>query len=388
MNKEKAKNVLKIEIDNEKLKKIVLYLLAFLIPVIFLVIIFIYLKVYPFGKNMYLPVDAYGQYINYLQYFRDLFFGESSIFYSLGKALGGEMYGLFAYYLISPYNFITLLFNKGNLPLAFDIILILKTATCSLTFLYYLNRGKKAKFSNLIFAFMYAFSSYSITYGFNIMWLDAVILLPLVIAGIENIIQKKKPVLYIISLALTLITNYYIGFMVCVFSVIYYIYIMILNSELKNKKEILKKIGIFAMSSICAGLISGIILIPAFLGLQGGRADFTFSEINLEKNFEIQNVISKFYTNAFDVEELKNDSMPPVFCGVLANVLVISFFLNNKIRLKDKLLTLTVLIIFAISFYIKGINLLWSIGNIPAWYVYRYTFCFTFMFIITAKKRF
>lgn len=386
MNKEKAKNILKIEIDNEKLKKIVLYLLAFLIPAIGLAIIFIYLKVYPFGNSMYLPVDAYGQYINYLQYFRELFFGESSVIYSLGKSIGGEMYGLFAYYLISPYNFITLLFNKGNMPLAFDIILVLKTATCSLTFTYYLNRREKAKFTNLIFSFMYAFSSYAITYGFNIMWLDALILLPLVISGIEDMITKRKVVMYIISLALTLITNYYTGFMVCIFSAIYFLY-TILKGELKNKKEILNNIGIFILSSICAGLISGIVIVPAFLGLQGGRADFSFSSLNLEKNFEIQNVISKFYTNAFDIEEVKNFAMPPLFCGILANVLVISYFLNEKIKLKEKVLSLIVLIIFTLSFYIKGINLLWSMGNIPAWYIYRYAFCFTFFYIILAKKR-
>ena len=335
---------------------------------------------------MYLPVDAYGQYINYLQYFRELFFGESSVIYSLGKSIGGEMYGLFAYYLISPYNFITLLFNKGNMPLAFDIILVLKTATCSLTFTYYLNRREKAKFTNLIFSFMYAFSSYAITYGFNIMWLDALILLPLVISGIEDMITKRKVVMYIISLALTLITNYYTGFMVCIFSAIYFLY-TILKGELKNKKEILNNIGIFILSSICAGLISGIVIIPAFLGLQGGRADFSFSSLNLEKNFEIQNVISKFYTNAFDIEEVKNFAMPPLFCGILANVLVISYFLNEKIKLKEKVLSLIVLIIFTLSFYIKGINLLWSMGNIPAWYIYRYAFCFTFFYIILAKKR-
>lgn len=386
MNKEKAKNILKIEIDNEKLKKIVLYLLAFLIPVIGLAMILIYLKVYPFGNNMYLPVDAYGQYINYLQYFRDLFFGENSIIYSLGKSIGGEMYGLFAYYLISPYNFITLFFNKANMPFVFDIILILKIATCSLTFTYYLNRRKKAKFTNLIFAIMYAFSSYTITYGFNIMWLDSVILLPLVIAGIEDIIEKRKSALYIVTLGLTLITNYYTGFMVCIFSVIYFIY-KILNGDLKDKKQILNKIGIFILSSICAGLISGIVLIPAFLGLQGGRAEFSFANFNLDKNFEIQNVISKFYTNAFNIEEIKNHAMPPLFCGVLANILVISYFLNKKIRIKEKILALIVLIIFATSFYIKGINLLWSMGNIPAWYIYRYSFCFTFIYIVLAKKR-
>lgn len=382
----KTKETLSIEIDNEKVKKVVLYLLAFLFPLVLLVGIFIYLKVYPFGENTYLPVDAFGQYVNFLQYFRNVFLEDGSIIYSLSKSIGGEMYGLFAYYLISPFNFITLFFQKGNMTFVFDIILILKVATSSLTFTYYLNRRKKADFTNLIFAIMYSFSAYVVTYGFNIMWLDAVILLPLVVAGIDDIVHSKKNILYIISLSLTLITNYYVGFMVCIFSLMYFIY-KILIGDLENKKEALTKIGIFIISSICAALIAGVILVPVFIGLQDGRADFSFSELSLDKNFNIENLMSKFATNSFDLEEIKNSAMPPVFCGILANVLTLSYFFNGKIKIREKILSLLLLILFIISFYIKGINLLWSMGNIPAWYIYRYTFCFSFMYIIFAKKR-
>ena len=382
----KTKETLSIEIDNEKVKKVVLYLLAFLFPLVLLVGIFIYLKVYPFGENTYLPVDAFGQYVNFLQYFRNVFLEDGSIIYSLSKSIGGEMYGLFAYYLISPFNFITLFFQKGNMTFVFDIILILKVATSSLTFTYYLNRRKKADFTNLIFAIMYSFSAYVVTYGFNIMWLDAVILLPLVVAGIDDIVHSKKNILYIISLSLTLITNYYVGFMVCIFSLMYFIY-KILIGDLENKKEALTKIGIFIISSICAALIAGVILVPVFIGLQDGRADFSFSELSLDKNFNIENLMSKFATNSFDLEEIKNSAMPPVFCGILANVLTLSYFFNGKIKIREKILSLLLLILFIISFYIKGINLLWSMGNIPAWYIYRYAFCFSFMYITFAKKR-
>lgn len=382
----KTKETLSIEIDNEKVKKVVLYLLAFLFPLVLLVGIFIYLKVYPFGENTYLPVDAFGQYVNFLQYFRNVFLEDGSIIYSLSKSIGGEMYGLFAYYLISPFNFITLFFQKGNMTFVFDIILILKVATSNLTFTYYLNRRKKADFTNLIFAIMYSFSAYVVTYGFNIMWLDAVILLPLVVAGIDDIVHSKKNILYIISLSLTLITNYYVGFMVCIFSLMYFIY-KILIGDLENKKEALTKIGIFIISSICAALIAGVILVPVFIGLQDGRADFSFSELSLDKNFNIENLMSKFATNSFDLEEIKNSAMPPVFCGILANVLTLSYFFNGKIKIREKILSLLLLILFIISFYIKGINLLWSMGNIPAWYIYRYAFCFSFMYIIFAKKR-
>ena len=107
---------------------------------------------YPFGENTYLPVDALVQYVSFLQYFRDLFFGDSSIFYSLSKSIGGETFGLFAYYLMSPFNLITLLFNEGNMTVAFEIILVLKMAFSGVTFMYYLNRRKKAEFKNLIFS--------------------------------------------------------------------------------------------------------------------------------------------------------------------------------------------------------------------------------------------
>ena len=375
------------EIDNEKLKSIAVYLLAFFIPLIIQIGIFIYLKIYPFGDNTYLPVDALSQYVSFLQYFRNIFMEGSSIFYSLSKSLGGEVYGLIAYYLMSPFNIISLLFKKGNMTLAYDIILILKVSACSVSMIYFLNTKKKNDFTNLIFGMMYAFSSYVVTYGFNIMWLDSVILLPIVISGIEDLTENKKMGKYIISLSLTLITNYYMGFMVCIFSTIYFVY-KILLGNFKNKKELFKKIGIFVLSSICAGMISAIILIPIFESIQNGRADFSFSNFSFEKNFKILDILSKFRTNSFDLNELQNKGLPPLFCGIFANIFVIIYFLNKKIKLKEKILSIFVIAIFILSFYIKGFNLLWTMGNIPAWYIYRYAFCFVFFYIMLAQEGF
>lgn len=191
--------------------------------------ILVYLKVYPFGDGTYIPVDAFPQYSSYLSYFKEIFFEGNSIFYSLGKSIGGEMYGLFAYYLASPFNLITLFFSKDKIALAFDIILIIKTSATSLSFFYFLNKKSRIKISNLIFALAYSLSAYSITYGFNIMWLDALILLPLVITGIDRLISEDKIMLYIISLSITLITNYYMGFMVCVFALMYFVYKLIIR---------------------------------------------------------------------------------------------------------------------------------------------------------------
>lgn len=121
---------------------------------------------------------------------------EIVFFILLLRLHGGEMYGLFAYYLASPYNLILIFFSKENMPVAFNLILMLKIASSSLTMFYYLNRKKEAKWTNLIFSTCYALSTYIMIYGFNVMWLDAVILLPVMIAGLDDLIKYKKAKLY------------------------------------------------------------------------------------------------------------------------------------------------------------------------------------------------
>ena len=141
------------------------------------------------------------------------------------------------------------------------------------------------------------------------------------------------------------------------------------------------------ISSIIAAMISSFILIPIFIGIQNGRANFSIENFNLDKNFNIINLIAKIFTNSFNIAEIKNGGMPPLFCGIFINLLFITYFFNKKISKKERILTFIFILIFILSFYINGVNLLWSIGNLPAWFEYRYAFMFSFMYIIIAKKR-
>lgn len=336
---------------------------------------------------MYAPVDGFSQYSIYLDYFKDMLSGNTSLFYSLSKSLGGDMYGLFTYYLASPYNIIVMLFKKANITVAFDIILMLKIASAGFTFYFLLNRRKEPKLSRLIFSCMYAMSSASIIYGINVMWLDSLILLPLLIAGLEDLIKLKKPIFYTIILSLILITNYYMGFIVCIFVTLYFLYRLILELP-KSKKEILEIFLKFVIFSIIGVLIAAVVILPAFIGIKEGRADFSFSSLGFGKNFKLKDLIPNFFTNSFSIKCIGNDGPPPIFCGIFANFLCLIYFMNSKIRKKEKILSFLFLAIFFASFYIKGINLLWVLGNIPAFYIYRYAFCFSFMYIIIANKSF
>lgn len=62
--------------------------------------------------------------------------------------------------------------------------------------------------------------------------------------------------------------------------------------------------------------------------------------------------------------------------------------MNSKVKFKEKILSFLMLTLFFASFYIRGVNLVWTIGNIPACFKYRYVFCFIFMVIMLSYKAF
>lgn len=56
------------------------------------------------------------------------------------------------------------------------------------------------------------------------MWMEVVILLPLVMYGVYCIVHRGKVVFFYVSLLATIICNYYNGYMVCLFSIMFYLF--------------------------------------------------------------------------------------------------------------------------------------------------------------------
>ena len=54
-------------------------------------------------------------------------------------------------------------------------------------------------------------------------------LFPIILLGLEQLVKEKRGTLYCITLGLSILSNYYISIMICIFMVIYVIAQMILN---------------------------------------------------------------------------------------------------------------------------------------------------------------
>lgn len=117
--------------------------MSFLLPVVLMLVIYKTVGIYPFGEKTVLTVDLSHQYVSYFAYFKEILKGNHSLFYSFSKTLGGDLVGLTGYYLMSPLNIILLFFPDTMLPVAIEIISLIKTGLCGLTFYLFLTREKK-----------------------------------------------------------------------------------------------------------------------------------------------------------------------------------------------------------------------------------------------------
>ncbi len=225
----------------------------------------------PFGNHILLFSDSYTQYICFWAYFRDLLLGKQDLFYALEKTVGGNVMGLFAYYGASPFNLLYLLAPVEKLPLVFHLIVLLKLSCCSLTLgLYFKNTGGLYA-RDLLLTAAYAFCAYTVSYFWSAMWLDAVILLPLVALGLRRIFSGGRVWLYLWSLAGSIVCNYYTGYMLCLFSVLYAL-VLAFNRAESWKKLPWRETGAFTLASLAAGGLSAGILLPALLSMEGGKA--------------------------------------------------------------------------------------------------------------------
>ncbi len=368
------------------LKKNIHILITILCSSIVISLIYYMQDVTPFGKHSMLQIDFYHQYGPMLGELYDRVKSGSSLLFSFNTGLGIPFYRNFLNYLSSPFNLLIFLFKRENLLIAFSLIIGLKTVASATSMSYYL--GKKFKKNNLLIAslsVLYSFSAYFAAYNWNIMWLDGMVFLPLIIYGIENIVDKNKSVLYIVTLSIMLFSNYFIGYMICLFSVLYFISYLFIKTKKINYKFIFKKIGKFALASIIAGGLVAALLIPLFIGLRSISATSDMWPASQYYKFNFLEFIAHHYSGVgTSVLASGKTNAPNISTGIISLTLFILFFINSKINLKTKIGYGFLILILTLSFFIVDLDFIWHAFHVPNDLPYRYSFLYSFVFIIIA----
>ncbi len=310
------------------------YLAAFFVPVLIMVIIYIQRQIFPFGEESFLRTDMYHQYAPFFAEFRHKLTQGGSLLYSWNVGMGVNFAALYAYYLASPFNWFLLLCPRGLIIEFMTYLIVLKTGLCGLSMTYYLQKHyKKPDFGAAFFGIFYALSGYMAAYSWNIMWLDCIILFPLIMLGLERLVYERRWGLYCLSLGLSILSNYYISIMICIFMVIYFGVLFCLG-EKQSLKGRFVQIGQFALASLAAGGFAGVILVPEVLALQSTASGSSTFPKTFSSYFSIIDMIARHIGNV-DVE-IGLDHWPNIYCGIAVLMFFLLYLSCRKISLKEK----------------------------------------------------
>ncbi|QNQ82015.1 YfhO family protein [Lactobacillus sp. PV012] len=352
-----------------KTRRFFIYLLSFILPS------FIFFTYFYFRKMDILTVDLGQQYIDFLAYFKTNFFHSPlKLIYSLSKGLGGSMIGTDAYYLNSPLNLILLLFPTGFLPQATLLLISLKIGLAGLTsyFLWQRKFQTTGKFFALAASLAYALSGYMLANNLNLMWLDSVILLPLLIYSLQKILKNQKNNHLLLITFLLWFTNFYTGYMALLFGFLYFI------SNLFGQKisSPFQKILIYFKKSILATLLASFTLVPTVVELLQGKTNVD-SQFNWNFQFMPWNIFTKFEIGSYSFTEMEK-GFPNIFLTSTFLILAILYFTSQSFSKRQKFFQAGLLLFLLLSLSFNPLILLWHMGQFPVWYPGRFSFVLIF----------
>ncbi|MGN0463464.1 MAG: YfhO family protein [Acutalibacteraceae bacterium] len=380
---------------NEKIKHFLFdnrfLILAFGCSAAIMLVVFMAFGLFPFGDTTILRMDLYHQYGPLFAELYDRVTSGGSLMYSWNSGLGSSFFGNYCNYLSSPIGFLVMLIaGHKNIPEAIAVMVLLKAALSALTFSLYLKKSQhKSNYITVGFAVLYSFCGWFIAYYWNVMWIDAMILLPLVALGIERIIDNGKPWLYLGALALTMLSNYYMSYMMCIFAVMYFIAYYITNHTASEYKRFFKSGFIFAGVSVCAAGLIAFMLLPTFCTLQQTSATSGNFPTDSSLYFNIFDFLSNHLASVEPtIRSSGNDVLPNVYCGILTVMLIPLYLMTKSISKKEKLVNITFLSAFMIGFNLNILNYIWHGFHFPNDLPYRQSFMYSFLLLVVAFRTF
>ncbi|MEY8338111.1 YfhO family protein [Lachnospiraceae bacterium 62-35] len=336
---------------------------AFWIPVVIMVIIFIQREIFPFGEESFLRTDMYHQYAPFFSEFRHKLRTGGSLLYSWDVGMGVNFSALYAYYLASPLNWLLWLCPRELVIEFMTYSIVVKVGLSGMAFAWYLQRHCRSRdFGVGFFGIFYALSGYMAAYSWNIMWLDCIILFPIIMLGLEQLIRERKWKLYCISLGVSILSNYYISIMICLFMVLYFIALLILEGRKPFRDYVINCLE-FAAGSLLAGGLAALVLLPEIYALKmTASGDFNFPK-TFTSYFSIFDMLARHIGN---VEvEIGLDHWPNIYCGVAVLMLFLLYLACRQIKVREKAVYCSLLFIFLASFSINVLNFIWHGFHFP-----------------------
>lgn len=353
--------------------------LSFFVPVFTMLCLFLVQGVYPFGDRTFLRSDMYSQYAPFFMEFCRKIRGGEDLWYTWNLGMGTNFWAIYVYYLAAPWNWLIFLCPEGLIIEFMTGLMILKMGLCGLTMTWYLGKRCGGRdFDSAIFGCIYGLSGYVAAYGWNLMWLDCLWLLPLILWGLTRLADGEDGLPYCLTLGLSILCNYYISMMICLFAAFWF-----LACRVRSRRVWLT----FAGYSVLAAGLSGALLIPELLAVRiAGSGENPFPG-KLEAYFGLGDLLLRHLAFVVPTGLAEwGTHLPNLYCGSLVFVLLPVFFLADGISRRRKLLCGGVLIFFWLSFSVNLLDFIWHGFHYPRGLPGRQSFLYIFLVLLFCRR--
>ncbi len=351
------------------------------IPTGIMLVLFVVNNIFPFGDRSFLFSDMYHQYMPFFTEFMEKIKAGENLSYSWNVGIGSNFLALYVYYLASPLHWLAFLVPQAYLMEFMSYLVVVKIGLCGLTFSIYLRKHFQTEsITTVLFAVFYALSGYTAAYNWNIMWLDCLILFPLIIWGLERLVKEGKPALYCIMLALSIFTNYYISIMICIFLVLYFITLLFTN------ESFWRPVWQFTVYSLLAGALASVLLVPevcAILATDFGAMEFPKE---IRSYFSVLDELARHQMCVTTERQLEH--WPNIYCGVAVLLLVPLFAICEKISVKRRFAMLGLSVALLFSFSTNILDFIWHGLNYPDSLPARQSFIYIFLMLVMSYEAF
>lgn len=397
-------------------------LLGFLIPFLGLCLTYLCLGIFmelcpsahPGFSQVFsmLKSDAYHQYFPFFVDFREKLRNGENLLYAWDIGMGIDYLGLYAYYLGSPLNLISVIFPEAWLLDYFTLLTPIRLGLAGMFFALFLKKTfDRNDLSIALFGSFYATCAWAFGYMWNTMWLDTFALLPLVVLGTLSLLKERKFLLYTVSLFLSVAINYYIGFFTCIFTLLVFICYEI--CRWKGIRRFLADLALMGVFTLLAIGTTAIITLPAYssllstsagdkvvLSAEPGLKDkvFKLNMTDRETSAGFGSMINwialvegmiRVATNTFSFRvpnSVASEGNPNVYCGVFALIFGFLFITCKQVKWRDRICGILMLLFLNLSFVIDKLNYIWHGFHDANMIPYRFSFLYSFTLLYLAYR--
>ncbi len=377
-------------------------ILGFLIPFV-LVGLAMLLRAISFedgGKKIFsmLYSDAYYQYFPFFVDFRNSIRSGESLLYTWNIGMGTDYLGLYAYYVSSPLNLITILLPETWMLDFYSFLFPVRIGLAGLFFSIFLKKlFDRNDISIAIFGTFYATCAWTFGYMWNVMWLDTFAVLPLVVLGTIQLLKDRKFVLYTVTLFYSIFANYYIGFFTCIFILLVFICYEV--CRWKNIKKFLTDLSLMGVFTILAIGMTAILTLPTYASLQttySAVSEFPPAlsmHIAKEQTFSgLLEAMISVATNTYAATEpnyvstAASGGLPNIYCGLFTMMLSLLFLTCKEVKWRDRICAVLMLLFLNLSFISKRLDYIWHGFHFTNMIPNRFSFLYSFVMLYMAYR--